>query len=108
MLEAMQQWKDGHVGFMIFRPFAEAILTGGFICVPHFFQLRSARIPIKRCRRLAACGNAEVSLAVNGRVGRRVACLLDNTGTAMETLDLEGDGEDVEGEDDAEADDGEA
>jgi len=37
-----------------------------------------------------------VSLAVNGRVGRRVACVLDNRRTTMQSLDLEGDGEDTE------------
>lgn len=28
-------------------------------------------------------------MAVNGRVGRRVACVLDGTGTSMESFDLE-------------------
>jgi anaphase-promoting complex subunit 4 len=36
-----------------------------------------------------------VSLALNGRVGRRVACVLDSRGTTMESFDLE-EGEDVE------------
>jgi anaphase-promoting complex subunit 4 len=51
-----------------------------------------------------------VFLAVNGRVGRRVACILDEVGSTMEALDLEGEGEDIEGEEDADADagDGEA
>jgi anaphase-promoting complex subunit 4 len=35
-------------------------------------------------------------MAVNGRVGRRVACVLDNTGTSMESFDMEGEAEDVE------------
>lgn len=37
-----------------------------------------------------------MSLAVNGRVNRRVACVLDASGTRMESFDLEGDGEDME------------
>ena len=43
-----------------------------------------------------------MSLAVNGRIGRRVACLLNDGGTMMESFDLEGDGEDVEIDEDAE------
>lgn len=39
-------------------------------------------------------------MAVNGRVGRRVACVLDNTGTSMESFDLEGEVEDMEVADD--------
>lgn len=40
-----------------------------------------------------------MSVAVNGRVGRRVVCVLDGDGTRMEVLDMEGeelDGEDAE------------
>jgi len=37
-----------------------------------------------------------VSLAVNGRAGRRVACVLDGRGLVMESIDMEGDGEDIE------------
>ena len=33
---------------------------------------------------------SDVSLAVNGKVGRRVACVLDNKSSAMEVLDMEG------------------
>lgn len=54
------------------------------------------RTPIKRCRALAGCKDGGVSLAVNGRVNRRVACVLDASGTRMESFDLEGDGEDME------------
>jgi anaphase-promoting complex subunit 4 len=66
-------------------------------------QLASVRIPIKRCRRLVGRGRGKVNVALNGRVGRRVACLLDDKGTTLECFDLEGDGEDGEGEEDAEA-----
>ncbi|KAJ7786332.1 anaphase-promoting complex, cyclosome, subunit 4-domain-containing protein [Mycena metata] len=61
-------------------------------------QLASIPIPIKARRELAYGGSGPVSLALNGRVGRRVACVLDGQGTNMETVDLEGDG-DAEQED---------
>lgn len=70
-------------------------MTGGFI-IYAAFQLPSVRFPIKRCRGLVGCETGPVSLAVNGRVGRRVACVLDNRRTTMQSLDLEGDGEDTE------------
>ncbi|KAF7306941.1 DEAD-domain-containing protein [Mycena indigotica] len=53
-------------------------------------QGQLAPIPIKEQRRLVH-GAGAVSLALNGRVGRRVACLLDGAGTNMEMLDLETD-----------------
>jgi anaphase-promoting complex subunit 4 len=53
-------------------------------------QLNSVGIPVKRCRQLEGCNKGGVSLAVNGRVGRRVACVLDNNGTRLEVLDVEG------------------
>ncbi|KAF8216223.1 anaphase-promoting complex, cyclosome, subunit 4-domain-containing protein [Mycena galopus ATCC 62051] len=56
-------------------------------------QLASIPIPIKGRRELAYGGSGPVSLALNGRVGRRVASVLDGQGTNMETLDLEGDAE---------------
>lgn len=34
-----------------------------------------------------------MTLAVNGRRGRRVACVLDNSGLALEILDMEGEAE---------------
>ncbi|KAK7064216.1 DEAD-domain-containing protein [Favolaschia claudopus] len=56
-------------------------------------QLACMPMPIKGRRELAYCGSGPVSLALNGRVGRRVASVLDGQGTNMETLDLEGDAE---------------
>ncbi|KAJ7092748.1 anaphase-promoting complex, cyclosome, subunit 4-domain-containing protein [Mycena epipterygia] len=56
-------------------------------------QLASIPMPIRGRRGLAYGGSGPVSLALNGRVGRRVACVLDGQGTNMETLDLEGDAE---------------
>jgi anaphase-promoting complex subunit 4 len=49
-----------------------------------------SNIPIKACRELISGKEGEVSLAVNGRTGRRVACVLDKTGCTMEILDMEG------------------
>lgn len=60
-------------------------------------------IPIKRRRQLSACRDGSVFLAVNGRVGRRVVCILDCDGTTMDILDMEGD-EDIEAEDETEMD----
>ncbi|KAI0684827.1 hypothetical protein BC835DRAFT_1387651 [Cytidiella melzeri] len=55
-------------------------------------------IPVIGCRDLVGCqGGNTVSLAVNGRVGRRVACVLDSAGQALEVLDMEGE-EDEEDE----------
>jgi anaphase-promoting complex subunit 4 len=62
-------------------------------------QVSLKAIPIKRRRQLTACRDGSVSLAVNGRVGRRVVCILDGEGTTVDILDMEGD-EDMEAEDD--------
>ncbi|KAI0051696.1 hypothetical protein FA95DRAFT_1534014 [Auriscalpium vulgare] len=55
-------------------------------------QVPSSRMPIKRSRRLAACGDGAAWVAVNGRAGRRVACVLGAAGV-LEVVDLEGDGD---------------
>lgn len=47
-------------------------------------------IPIKSCRELIDGKEGDVSLAVNGRTGRRVACVLDNKESTVEILDMEG------------------
>ncbi|KIK94368.1 hypothetical protein PAXRUDRAFT_828088 [Paxillus rubicundulus Ve08.2h10] len=70
----LERWKEGHVP-----------------CSP---------IPITKSRRLSACRNGSVSLAVNGRVGRRIVCILDGDGMTMEVLDMEGD--ELEGDEEAE------
>lgn len=59
-------------------------------------QWHGMRTPIKECRALKGCKAGNVYLAVNGRTGRRVACVLDGRGTSVETFDLEGEGEDME------------
>lgn len=70
MLEVMDHWKTGH--------------------------LPSTRVMVKRYRALAGCRTGGVSCALNGRLGRKVACLLDDKGITMESIDLENDGDDVE------------
>jgi anaphase-promoting complex subunit 4 len=39
---------------------------------------------------LAGCISGEVLLALNGRIGRRVACVLDRKEGILEVLDIEG------------------
>jgi anaphase-promoting complex subunit 4 len=56
-------------------------------------------------RDLVGCQEGTVTLAVNGRVGRRVACVLDAAGLALEVLDMEGEEEGGEEEEGAEAED---
>ncbi|EIW86695.1 hypothetical protein CONPUDRAFT_134079 [Coniophora puteana RWD-64-598 SS2] len=52
-------------------------------------------VPISRCRKLAAYHkSSNVSLAVNGREGRRTVCVLDESGMTLEVLDMEASGED--------------
>ncbi|KAF8203639.1 anaphase-promoting complex, cyclosome, subunit 4-domain-containing protein [Pholiota molesta] len=63
-------------------------------------HMSTIKSPINRRRALAGCKNGGVSLALNGRVGRRVACVLDGAGTMLESFDLEGDAEDMEVTDD--------
>lgn len=43
-----------------------------------------------------------MTLAVNGRVGRRVACVLDDAGLGLEVLDMEGEEEEEAEEDEME------
>lgn len=59
-------------------------------------QAQSANIPIKPCRELIVGKEGDVTLAVNGRTGRRVVCVLDNKGSTMEILDMEGGSEEME------------
>jgi len=59
-----------------------------------------ATIRKRRALKLARRTGTAVSLCVNGRAGRRVACVLDGDGVALELLDMEGeDGGDGEGSD---------
>ena len=47
-------------------------------------------VPIGESRALGGCREGRATLAVNGRVGRRVACVLDDAGLSLEILDMEG------------------
>ncbi|KAI0312628.1 anaphase-promoting complex, cyclosome, subunit 4-domain-containing protein [Amylostereum chailletii] len=69
-------------------------------------EVASVPMPIKRSRALSGCEDGKVTLAVNGRSGRRVACILDVDGGVLEVLDLEGDGEEEEEEEEEEAEGG--
>ena len=53
-------------------------------------QITSKGIPIKSYRELNDGTEGDVSMAVNGRIGRRIVCVLDNKGWTMEVLDMEG------------------
>jgi len=52
-------------------------------------QIAAVLMPIRRSYVLAGC-ISEVSLALNGRIGRRVACVLDRKEAILEVLDIEG------------------
>lgn len=53
------------------------------------FQTSSVPLRLIQARPLIGCREGTVTLAVNGRVGRRVACVLDDAGTTLEVLDIE-------------------
>ncbi|RDX55874.1 hypothetical protein OH76DRAFT_1396221 [Lentinus brumalis] len=61
-------------------------------------QIASAPAPIIQSRQLSGCTTGGASLAVNGRVGRRVACVLDEAGLTLEVLDMAGEEEEEEEE----------
>ncbi|KAF8445957.1 anaphase-promoting complex, cyclosome, subunit 4-domain-containing protein [Boletus edulis BED1] len=97
MASVLQRRKEGHVSLVFFAMFLWrlcGVFTDGMGQVP------CSPIPITKCRRLSGWRSGSVSLAVNGRVGRRVVCVLDGEGTTMEVLDMEG--EELEGEEESE------
>ena len=59
-------------------------------------------MPIRRSYVLAGCNSGEVSVALNGRTGRRVACVLDQKEGILEVLDIEGESDDEEWDEDGE------
>ncbi|KAJ3575641.1 hypothetical protein NP233_g977 [Leucocoprinus birnbaumii] len=63
-------------------------------------ELSSSLYPLERRRIIRHGKGSNFSMAVNGRIGRRVACVLDSSGTVMESFDLEGEVEDMEVADD--------
>ncbi len=68
-------------------------------------QIAAVLMPIRRSYVLAGCISGDVSLALNGRIGRRVACVLDRKEAILEVLDIEGETDegswDGEGEEEA-------
>ncbi|KAK7058948.1 hypothetical protein VNI00_001572 [Paramarasmius palmivorus] len=91
---------DGHVTLPVREELMERALQ-----LSEAGQLTPIPIPIKRCRALDGFKTGAVSLAVNGRTGRRIACILDHKGTMLETFDMEDD-EEVEDEMDTDDADG--
>jgi hypothetical protein len=65
-------------------------------------QIASVLMPIRRSYVLAGCISGEVSLALNGRTGRRVACVLDRKEAVLEVLDIEGETDDESWDEDGE------
>ena len=84
--------------------FARAFAAVLWVCSSFaFFKLPSAAVPISQGRELNGCGAGGVTLAVNGRTGRRVACVRDEAGLRLEVLDMEGEEEEVDLEEAGEA-----
>lgn len=98
MASVLERWKKGHVSLVFGPCFCRDLACGVF--TDGMGQLPCNPIPITRWRRLCGCKSGSVSLAVNGRVGRRVVCVLDGDGTTLEVLDMEG--EEQEGEEEME------
>ncbi|KAF8609635.1 hypothetical protein BDV93DRAFT_540863 [Ceratobasidium sp. AG-I] len=67
-------------------------------------RLPGTHLPVERSRELQACTTGEAQLAVNGRRGRRMACVLDTAELVLEVLDMEGEDSDAEESDGDEAD----
>ncbi|KAG5652103.1 hypothetical protein H0H81_006323, partial [Sphagnurus paluster] len=61
-------------------------------------KLSPVQVVLKQSRRLISCKSGDVAIALNGRQGRRVACVLDNKGTTLESFDLEGEADEMESE----------
>lgn len=58
--------------------------------------MASTKLPVNRRRLLSDWQRDGGTVALNERIGRRVACVLDSTGTRLESFDMEGDAEDME------------
>ncbi|VDB99616.1 unnamed protein product [Peniophora sp. CBMAI 1063] len=68
-------------------------------------EFASSAIRLARWRAMTACRGEDFHLAVNGRKGRRIACVLDLESNTMETLDLAADEDETEdGEEDGDGD----
>ena len=65
------------------------------------FQISSVALRVMESRTLIGCREGRVALAVNGRVGRRVACVLGEREATLEIMDVEPSDEETEEMDDA-------
>lgn len=83
---------------------ASSVAAGAFteMFMHALIQVRSAPARIIQSRTMGGCVSGGVTLAVNGRAGRRVSCVLDATGLSLEVLDMEGEEEEEEEELEAE------
>ena len=70
-------------------------------------RIASSAIAVTRPAALAGCRSGPATMAVNGRVGRRVACVLDDSGTSLEIFDMEGEDDEEEGDEGDEMETGE-
>ncbi|KAG6857579.1 hypothetical protein H0H87_000178 [Tephrocybe sp. NHM501043] len=87
MFEVVEQWKQGDVSHAATLVRKDPLLNR--------VQLSTTRTPIKRSRVLKGGKVGGISVALNGKQGRRVACVLDSKGM-LESFDMEGDEEDIE------------
>lgn len=70
-----------------------------YSCILSPIQLSGKPLTIRKKKALGIVPSGPLTLAVNGRVGRRVACVMDAEGMEAEVLDMEGeDGEEGEGD----------
>ena len=69
------------------------------------FQITSVSMSLIQSRPLIGCREGAVTLAVNGRVGRRVACVVDAAGLTLEIMDVESPEEDEDEEGEVEMED---
>lgn len=85
MMDALGEWRAGKVS----RGNNDLAEADGTPC-----QLAAVGLDIAAgSRGLAAQADSGIELALNGRVGRRVACILDRADMGLEILDMAGEEE---------------
>ena len=68
-------------------------------------KIAGSAIQLARWRAMTACRGEDFHLAVNGRKGRRVTCVLDLESERIETLDIAADEDETEdGDEDEDSD----
>ncbi|GJF00486.1 anaphase-promoting complex subunit 4 [Phanerochaete sordida] len=85
---------------------ARAVVTREGLVDRVVLRVRKGEMPapplkVEQSRTLAGCAEGVVALSVNGRAGRRVACVLGEGGTTLQVFDMEGE-EDEEDEEEEE------